>query len=307
MGNRGLFWLILILLALWLILGAFFFRRTFCGIGGTAAAATAAPAAAATAITKAAPWAAGYSVVNGAATNFKTSDHFRFPFSSKDYVTPIGGVDKKVNETAQYLIKNPNKSLTITGEYKDDEDNKTAFTNLGEARANSLKNLFVSKKVPANQIQLASRKVGTDHFKNNFLLGGATYAISNKVTGKDERLERIKANLVGKPMRIYFNTNAQSVNLTQQQRVDFGDMMYYLDRVSGSKLSIGGHTDNVGDAGNNRRLSRKRAEFVQTYLKGNGVNTGRMAASGFGDTKPIEDNSTDDGRAKNRRVEITLN
>ncbi|CAN5561549.1 hypothetical protein BH11BAC2_BH11BAC2_03220 [soil metagenome] len=67
-------------------------------------------------------------------------------------------------------------------------------------------------------------------------------------------------------------------------------------------LSIDGHTDNTGDAANNLTLSQKRADAVKTYLTNKGVNAGRMTATGFGQTVPVADNKTSEGRAKNRRV-----
>jgi OmpA-OmpF porin, OOP family len=70
------------------------------------------------------------------------------------------------------------------------------------------------------------------------------------------------------------------------------------------KLRIEGHTDNVGPAAANQTLSQKRADTVRTWLVGHGIAADRLTAKGFGDTQPIADNSTDDGRAKNRRVEL---
>jgi outer membrane protein OmpA-like peptidoglycan-associated protein len=70
------------------------------------------------------------------------------------------------------------------------------------------------------------------------------------------------------------------------------------------KLRVEGHTDNVGAAASNQALSEKRAQAVKAWLVSHGVTADRLTAKGFGDTKPVADNSTDDGRAKNRRVEL---
>jgi outer membrane protein OmpA-like peptidoglycan-associated protein len=70
------------------------------------------------------------------------------------------------------------------------------------------------------------------------------------------------------------------------------------------KLRVEGHTDNQGNAAANQALSEKRAQAVVTWLSGHGVAAARLAAKGFGQTKPAADNSTEDGRAKNRRVEL---
>jgi len=72
------------------------------------------------------------------------------------------------------------------------------------------------------------------------------------------------------------------------------------------KLQITGHTDNVGKPQSNMILSKKRAESVKNYLSSRGIDTSRFFVAYFGQTMPIADNSTPEGRQKNRRVEMTL-
>ncbi len=72
------------------------------------------------------------------------------------------------------------------------------------------------------------------------------------------------------------------------------------------KLRVEGHTDNVGQAKANLDLSKKRAEAVKAWLTGKlKVAAARLTTEGFGDKKPLAPNTTDDGKAKNRRVELT--
>lgn len=71
-------------------------------------------------------------------------------------------------------------------------------------------------------------------------------------------------------------------------------------------LQIAGHTDNVGNAQNNLVLSKKRAESVKRFMIEKGVNADRLSVLYFGETMPIADNSTPEGRQKNRRVEMTI-
>jgi outer membrane protein OmpA-like peptidoglycan-associated protein len=72
------------------------------------------------------------------------------------------------------------------------------------------------------------------------------------------------------------------------------------------RIRVEGHTDNVGDAPHNLRLSKKRAAAVVKYLVGKGIDAGRLVAAGFGDTKPIASNDDEDGRAQNRRVAFVI-
>ena len=78
-----------------------------------------------------------------------------------------------------------------------------------------------------------------------------------------------------------------------------------LKSEAGLKLEIQGHTDNVGAPATNLKLSQDRAAAVKAYLVQTfGIAADRLTTSGFGDTKPVGSNTTDDGRAKNRRVEL---
>jgi outer membrane protein OmpA-like peptidoglycan-associated protein len=70
------------------------------------------------------------------------------------------------------------------------------------------------------------------------------------------------------------------------------------------KLSVEGHTDNAGAATANQTLSEKRAQAVVAWLTANGVEASRLKAKGWGQTKPVADNVAEEGRAKNRRVEL---
>ena len=72
------------------------------------------------------------------------------------------------------------------------------------------------------------------------------------------------------------------------------------------KIKIIGHTDNTGSADYNNKLSLRRAEAVRDYLASLGVDPNKLEVSGAGESKPLADNSTPEGRAKNRRVEIEL-
>ena len=74
---------------------------------------------------------------------------------------------------------------------------------------------------------------------------------------------------------------------------------------SGMVVEIGGHTDNTGDATANTTLSQQRAESVRNYLIQQGVPPTTLTAKGYGDTKPVASNDTEEGRFRNRRIEFS--
>jgi len=73
-----------------------------------------------------------------------------------------------------------------------------------------------------------------------------------------------------------------------------------------AKLEVGGHTDSNGPAALNRMLSGQRAKAVVTWLTKNGIEGKRLSSKGYGPDAPIADNKTEEGRAKNRRVEFKI-
>jgi aconitate hydratase len=78
-------------------------------------------------------------------------------------------------------------------------------------------------------------------------------------------------------------------------------------KKDGTKGEVGGHTDNVGQAASNQALSQARADSVKKFLLSKGVAADALSANGYGDAKPVADNATADGKAKNRRIEFTQN
>jgi len=76
--------------------------------------------------------------------------------------------------------------------------------------------------------------------------------------------------------------------------------------ITSATVIVEGHTDNVGKADANLKLSQQRAKSVLDYLASRGVDKKRLQSVGYGLKKPVADNSTDEGKAKNRRVELVI-
>ena len=103
-------------------------------------------------------------------------------------------------------------------------------------------------------------------------------------------------------LNILFETGKSAI---QQESLPIVDQMFELMKSDATlKISIEGHTDNVGDAGSNKKLSQERAKAVMDALIAKGVDKTRMSFVGWGQEKPVADNRSEEGRAQNRRVEI---
>ncbi len=103
---------------------------------------------------------------------------------------------------------------------------------------------------------------------------------------------------------LYINFDLDKATLRPDAQPTVDEINKLLLADSSLKLSIEGHTDGTGGAEHNRALATARARSVLGALVGLGVDPTRLASKGFGADKPIADNSTDQGRAKNRRVEL---
>jgi outer membrane protein OmpA-like peptidoglycan-associated protein len=97
-----------------------------------------------------------------------------------------------------------------------------------------------------------------------------------------------------------------SANLKTSSRVELNELAKVLTTNGGIKIQINGHTDNVGDTGNNKALSEERAKAVYNYLATKGIEEGRLSYKGFGDTRPIATNDTDGGKKRNRRTDFII-
>lgn len=94
--------------------------------------------------------------------------------------------------------------------------------------------------------------------------------------------------------------------LKKESEVELNKLADYLTANKGLKIEIGGHTDNRGSESYNELLSSSRAKAVYDYLISKGIDSKRMAYKGYGMSKPIATNDTEEGRALNRRTEFTI-
>ncbi len=95
-------------------------------------------------------------------------------------------------------------------------------------------------------------------------------------------------------------------DLLPEAMPELNALLDYLKSNPSLSIEIGGHTDNVGNDEANRTLSEKRAEAVANYLIYKGISAKSITAKGYGESKPIASNDTENGRLTNRRVECRL-
>jgi len=103
---------------------------------------------------------------------------------------------------------------------------------------------------------------------------------------------------------IYFPTNKADVKA--EDAIVLDAVISILEKYENLKVSLTGHTDNVGSESSNERLSERRVKAAKKYLVKKGVSEERISTGAYGETKPRASNDTEEGRAQNRRVEISI-
>jgi outer membrane protein OmpA-like peptidoglycan-associated protein len=122
-----------------------------------------------------------------------------------------------------------------------------------------------------------------------------------QVVSANELLQELNRNGF---VALYINFDTGKADLKQDGIATVKEIATLLKSNPTLKLSVEGYTDNVGDAAANKKLSEARAKSVTSAIVASGVDATRLSAAGFGQERPVADNRTEEGRAKNRRVEL---
>ncbi|MCJ7465453.1 MAG: OmpA family protein [Maribacter sp.] len=160
---------------------------------------------------------------------------------------------------------------------------------------------------------------------NNTVLGAIVGAVVGGVAGgyigdrMDKQAQKIEEEIPGAQVTrvgeginvvfnqdagVYFDTNKSNVKGTAIETLD--KMAAILKEYPQTNILVVGHTDSAGPDDYNLKLSQQRAESVTNYLVSKGISGSRLTTEWFGETQPVADNGTPEGKAKNRRVEMAI-
>lgn len=121
---------------------------------------------------------------------------------------------------------------------------------------------------------------------------------------KDIALKPIEVGVTVRLKNIYFDFD--KTTLKKESFVELNKVVDFLKQNAHVEIEISGHTDSKGSDDYNLNLSQGRSQAVVDYIISQGIDSARLTAHGYGETKPIDTNDTDAGRANNRRVEFTI-
>ncbi len=151
------------------------------------------------------------------------------------------------------------------------------------------------------------------------IIGAAVGGTAGAVIGHqmDQQAKEIKQNIpgavverVGEGLQVTFDSGLlfayDSDVLSTEAKKNLSTLASSLDRYPGTDLLIVGHTDSKGTDEYNQSLSARRAASAEAYLASQGVTRTRLRSTGKGESEPVATNDTDEGRQKNRRVEVAI-
>jgi outer membrane protein OmpA-like peptidoglycan-associated protein len=151
------------------------------------------------------------------------------------------------------------------------------------------------------------------------IIGAAVGGTIGAVIGHqmDQQAKELKQNIpgavverVGEGIQVTFASGLlfdfDSDRVRAEAAQNLRNLASSLDKYPNTDLLIVGHTDSVGTDSYNQSLSERRARATAAYLETQGVTNARLRTSGRGESEPVESNSTDAGRQKNRRVEVAI-
>ncbi len=205
----------------------------------------------------------------------------------------VNDFDKEFQKIADYLKKNPNREIAVSGSYSVGANQK-----LGMDRASIIKKKLEAMGVPSGKIEVIAKEDAFLHASNDTVYSPISFLFKvSEATAKD-----LLANK--RPLR--FNSNSADLLLSNELQKYLNDVKTYLLQDTNKNVLLTGHTDSDGKEEVNEVLGKKRAEDVKKRLINMGIAANRISTTSKGEIEPIATNKTATGKAQNRRVEISV-
>ena len=226
-------------------------------------------------------------------------------FSSNNY----GDQDWNIYQFELYEEARPHTMVIVKGKVTVDEGNlENAVVEIRDTNANVVSTGIVSASTGSYAVAAEVHHDDPQPLIVNVKKEGYSFdtqiikpeEITEEIVEKDAEVKAVETGKVCDLRDIYYETN--DFSLTQESKMLLALFIEFLNENPTVKVEIQGHTDNIGRDDDNLLLSENRAKSVYEYVVGQGINANRLRYKGYGESNPIADNNTAEGRAKNRRT-----
>lgn len=207
--------------------------------------------------------------------------------------------EKVVFVTGKISSKNADAAKGMTIELKNTKTNQITEGVVDENTGEYVAVIAASDKEPVMMMAKKNGYAFTSQYINS----------DKDVIGRPMQMELLEVNPIEEGQTYQINDikfNTDSYDLSEQIMTILDEFIEFLNQNPTVKIAIQGHTDNKGDQQKNLILSENRAKAVNDYLILEGVSPSRMSYKGYGSSKPLVSNDTEEGRAKNRRTEFEI-
>ncbi|MDB2675726.1 OmpA family protein [Flavobacteriales bacterium] len=238
---------------------------------------------------------------------FVSADGEKAYFSSNK-LSGVGGWD--LYEFPLYKKARPEKIMFLRGEVKGEYDEMLfdAVVEVKSIKTNKVQQIKVNQEsgqyvgvvtVDDDEDLMVTVKSKDYAFNSQYISSENIYSTPQDFNFKMQSIEEDKAFRIN---NIYFDSDAYELN--EQAKIVLNSFIDFMDFNSTIEVAIHGHTDDVGDQLSNQELSSKRAKKVHDYLINGGVSVDRLSYKGFGESKALVPNDSEENRAVNRRTEF---
>jgi OmpA-OmpF porin, OOP family len=189
------------------------------------------------------------------------------------------------------------KQINITGKFSKNE----VDTNIGFQRAKKVKNMLLAKQIHPSTIILKSKLANFTFDTEDFYTNGVEINFENI---PQKKIDSIEFSIANKRLYVDFENNELIANKNLKEYCIF--LKIYIQKNPSKKIEITGHTDNRGYYENNLIIGKIRAEKLKQYFVENGIENNKILVFSKGESEPIADKNTEEGKIKNRRIEIKI-
>ncbi len=260
--------------------------------------------------------------------NFQTKSDNSIIFELSDWepTIPMQALSS-LKSVALYLANNSEKKLILTGSFGTNELNDSDFPNNGIARAEAIKKELVSYGAPDNLIEVQADSLAKMILTCGKIMTAIDFnfekqneiAQANPIEEKETRSDNNISTDVVEPIIktegtfqedktyiIFYQENTFKPEVNEEIDSYLKSLAKYLKEHPKYRLLLMGHTDNVGDKSKHFNFGKYRARKLRDVLLDYKIEKRRIKTDSKGSSKPLESNSTSEGRNQNRRVEISI-